>query len=105
MIGGPLFSNELMASYAPIVRSQTFLISPVAGPAPLAGENCSEFFFNTSAQNDQPSEAIGRFFAEKQIQRLYVMTPNYQGGKDTVAGLQRTFKAGLAGEAYTKFGE
>jgi branched-chain amino acid transport system substrate-binding protein len=104
VIVGPLFSNELMATYAPVLHSQTFLISPVAGPAPLAGAGCSDFFFNTSGQNDQPAEAMGRYLAQK-VKRLYVMTPNYQGGKDTVAGLTRTYKTPLAGEAYTKFGE
>ncbi|GAA4332549.1 ABC transporter substrate-binding protein [Pigmentiphaga soli] len=105
VIVGPLFSNEVMAAYAPIVRSKTFLISPVAGPAPLAGSGCSEYFFNTSSQNDQPAEAMGQYLSDKGAKRLYVMTPNYQGGKDTVAGLQRTYKTPLAGESYTKFGE
>jgi ABC-type branched-subunit amino acid transport system substrate-binding protein len=34
---GPLFSPEMMAVYAPVSRSGTFVISPIAGPAPIAG--------------------------------------------------------------------
>src|SRR6266446_3579453 len=38
---GPIFSNILMAIHRPITESNTFLISPNAGPSPLAGKGCS----------------------------------------------------------------
>src|SRR5215472_19052598 len=53
-IVGPVFSNILLAIFKPITEAQVFLISPNAGPSPLAGKGCSPFFFATSYQNDQP---------------------------------------------------
>jgi branched-chain amino acid transport system substrate-binding protein len=104
-IVGPVFSNELMAAYAPIVQSETFLISPIAGPAPLAGKACSPYFFTTAAQNDQVAEAMGQHLSASGKSKIYVMAPNYQAGKDTLAGFQRTYTKPLSGESFTKFGE
>ena len=38
---GPVFSNILMAIQKPITEANVFLISPNAGPSPLAGKGCS----------------------------------------------------------------
>src|SRR5215510_13294431 len=47
-IVGPVFSNILMAIYKPVTEANVFLISPNAGPSPLAGKACNPFFFSTS---------------------------------------------------------
>src|SRR6185312_6584802 len=62
---GPIFSNILMAIAKPITEANTFLISPNAGPSPLAGKGCSPFFFSTSYQNDQPPEVLGKYAQDK----------------------------------------
>src|SRR5262249_41960009 len=50
---GYVWSNVLLASMKTVIGSQTFLIGTNAGPAQIAGELCSPFFFSTSSQNDQ----------------------------------------------------
>ena len=36
---------------------------------------------------------------------MYLLAPNYQAGKDSLAGFKRTFKGQVVGENYTKLGQ
>lgn len=102
-ITGFIWSNVLLASYKPIVDSQTFLISANAGPSQIAGELCSPWFFSTSWQNDQTPMAMGEVLNKDGIKKLYVIAPNYPAGRDMVAGVKRTFKGQVVGEDMTKW--
>src|SRR5207253_2744598 len=79
---GPVFSNILMAIHKPITEAQVFLISPNAGPSPLAGQGCSPFFFVTSYQNDQAPEVPGKPAQGTGFKNAFLLAPNYQAGKD-----------------------
>jgi len=100
-IVGTIFSNVMMAIYKPIVDSKTFLIGSNAGPSPIAGAQCSPYFFSASWQNDGPHEAMGKYVQDKGFKRVYIMAPNYQAGKDALAGFKRYFKGEVVGEVYT----
>jgi branched-chain amino acid transport system substrate-binding protein len=102
---GPLFSSEMMAVYGPVARTDTFVISPIAGPAPIAGQNCAANFFNVSSQNDQQAEAMGAYLQKLGAKRAYLMTTNNQAGKDMITGFKRFYKNEIAGEVYTRFGQ
>lgn len=102
---GPLFSSEMMAVYAPVVRADTFVISPIAGPAPIAGQGCAANFFNVSSQNDQQAEAMGAYLQKLGVKRAYLMTTNNQAGKDMISGFKRFYKNEVVGEVYTRFGQ
>lgn len=102
---GPLFSSEMMAVYAPVARTDTFVISPIAGPAPIAGQGCAANFFNVSSQNDQQAEAMGAYLQKLGIKKAYLMTTNNQAGKDMISGFKRFYKNEIAGEVYTRFGQ
>lgn len=102
---GPLFSSEMMGVYAPVARAGTFVISPIAGPAPIAGQGCAANFFNVSSQNDQQAEAMGAYLQKTGVKRAYLMTTNNQAGKDMISGFKRFFKNEIAGEVYTRFGQ
>jgi branched-chain amino acid transport system substrate-binding protein len=102
---GPVFSNVLMAISKPVTESSTFLISPNAGPSPLAGKGCSPFFFATSYQNDQPPEVLGKYAQDKGYKRAFLLAPNYQAGKDMVGGFKKHFKGEIADEVYTPLGQ
>jgi hypothetical protein len=65
VIVGVPWSNVMMAIYAPVTRSKTFLISSNAGPSPIAGEQCSKYFFSTSWQGDNFAEAMGAHMSAK----------------------------------------
>lgn len=102
---GPLFSSEMMAVYAPVARTDTFVISPIAGPAPIAGQNCAANFFNVSSQNDQQAEAMGAYLQKLGVKKAYLMTTNNQAGKDMITGFKRYYTNEVAGEVYTRFGQ
>ena len=101
---GTIFSNMLQAIYKPITGSETFLISPNAGPSTFAGKNCSPYFFVTSYQNDQNAEVLGEYANEKGYKRVFVLAPNYQAGRDQAQGFKKNFKGEIAGEVFTTLG-
>src|SRR5215210_5464279 len=102
---GPVFSNILMAIHKPITEANVFLISPNAGPSPLAGKGCSPYFFSTSYQNDQPPEVLGKYAQDKGFKRAFLLAPNYQAGKDMIGGFKKHFKGEIADEVYTPLGQ
>jgi branched-chain amino acid transport system substrate-binding protein len=102
---GPIFSNVLAAIYRPVTESKTFLISPNAGPSTLAGKGCSPYFMVTSYQNDQVHEVLGKVAQDRGLKRVVLMVPNYQAGKDSVAGFKRQFKGEIVDEVYVPLGQ
>jgi branched-chain amino acid transport system substrate-binding protein len=101
IIVGVTFSNEMLAIYQKVVGRNVFIVGSNASPSLLAGAQCSPFYFNTNAQNDQRAEAAGKYMTDRGYKRVYMMTPNYQAGKDYMAGFKRYYKQMLLGEAYT----
>lgn len=101
IITGLTFSNVLMAVFKKIVDKEVFLIGSNAGPSPIAGAQCSPYFFSTSWQNDQQAEVVGKYASDKGYKRVAAMAPNYQAGKDFVAGFKRYYKTPLTNEIYT----
>lgn len=101
VVTGILASNVMMAIHSTITGAKVVLISPNAGPSPVAGEQCSEYFFSTSWQGDNFSEAMGAYLQKRNVENVYLMAPNYQAGKDVLAGFKRFFKGKIAGEVYT----
>ena len=102
---GPVFSNILMAIQRPVTEAKVFLISPNAGPSPLAGKGCSPYFFVTSYQNDQPPEVLGKHAQDKGYKKAFLLAPNYQAGKDMIGGFKKHFKGEVADEVYTPLGQ
>src|SRR3954465_12568782 len=97
---GPIFSNMLQAIHRPITENKTFLISPNAGPSSFAGKECSPFFYVTSYQNDQVHEILGKVAQDRGYKRVYLLVPNYQAGRDSVAGFKLDYKGEIAEESY-----
>ncbi len=101
---GTIFSNMLQAIYKPVTESETFLISPNAGPSTFAGRNCSPYFFVTSYQNDQNSEVLGQIANEEGYENVFMMVPNYQAGRDNVEGFKKVYEGTVVDEVYTPLG-
>src|SRR5262245_52868091 len=101
IITGVTFSNIMMAIYKKVVDKEVFLIGSNASPSVIAGAQCNPYYFQAAAQNDQRAEAMGRYAAAKGYKRIYAMAPNYQAGKDFVAGFKREYKQPLLEEVYT----
>ncbi len=105
VVAGVIWSNLLMAIHKPVTRGGTLLISSNAGPSPIAGDQCHENFFSMSWQNDQTPEAMGKYMQDAGVKSVYLMAPNYQAGKDMMAGFKRYYKGAVAAEVYTKLGQ
>ncbi len=102
---GITWSNILAAVQKPVVRSKTFLISTNAGWSGMAGKQCSPYFFSTSWNNDQTPESMGKLLQDEPIDNVYLLTANYQAGKDMLAGFQRYYKKNIAGKILYKLGQ
>ncbi|MGL4240159.1 MAG: penicillin-binding protein activator, partial [Beijerinckiaceae bacterium] len=102
---GPIFSNVLQAIMKPVTDSRAILISPNAGTSNFAGKQCNPNFFVTSYQNDQNHEVLGKHAQDAGYKRVFIMAPNYQAGKDSLAGFKRHFKGEVVDEVYTQLGQ
>lgn len=102
---GMIFQNILTAVDKYTFASETFLISPNTGPSYLAGESCNPYFFAASWVSDSYSEATGQYVTQKGLKNVFIVAPNYTGGKDVVAGFKRFYKGKIAEESYVKMGE
>jgi branched-chain amino acid transport system substrate-binding protein len=101
-VTGITYSNVMMAAHKPIVDSKTFLIGSNAGPSPLAGAMCSPYMFLTSWTSDQMHEGGAKIANDRGVKRVYLLAPNYQAGKDALAGFKRAFKGEVVEEVYTQ---
>jgi branched-chain amino acid transport system substrate-binding protein len=97
---GPIFSNILAAIMKPATEGGTILISPNAGTSNFAGKECNPNFFVTSYQNDQVFAVSGKHAQDTGIKKAFLMAPNYQAGKDALAGFKAFFKGEIADEVY-----
>jgi len=96
------FSNVLMASLPRIVESGTVAIATNAGPSPIAGAGCISNVFSTAWQNDGSAEAMGKYAQDAGYKKVFLLAPNYQAGKDFIAGFKRLYKGQVIDEIYTQ---
>lgn len=105
ILTGMVFSNIMLAAVPEAFNSKTPYVSPNAAPSPLAGKQCNPWFFVTSWPNDAFHEAAGKNATDKGYKNAYLMAPNYQAGKDSLAGFKRFYKGKIVDEVYTKLGQ
>ncbi len=99
------FSNVLMAQVRRIKESGIPALTTVAGPAPIAGKMCTRNLFVMGWQNDGMSEAMGQYVQNQGYKNVYLMSSNYQAGKDKLSGFKRFYKGKIANEVYTQLGQ
>jgi branched-chain amino acid transport system substrate-binding protein len=102
---GFVFSNIMLASVPVAFENKTIYVSPNAAPSPLAGKQCNPYFFVASWPNDAYHEAAGQHATNKGYKSVYLIAPNYQAGKDSLAGFKRFYKGSIANEVYTQLGQ
>jgi branched-chain amino acid transport system substrate-binding protein len=102
VVVGVIFSNVMMAVAKPVFDSKTVLVSPNAGPSPLAGRACSPWFVSTAWQNDQNHEAMGKYAQDAGFKKVVLVAPNYQAGKDSMAGFKRHYKGEVVEEIFNQ---
>lgn len=102
---GIIFSN-IAPVVAPLtLRAGRFYISPNSGPSQFAGKKCHENYFVASWQNDSLHESAGINATNLGYKNAYILAPNYQAGKDALAGFKRYFDGEIVGELYTQLGQ
>jgi branched-chain amino acid transport system substrate-binding protein len=101
---GTVLSNMLLAIAKPVTDAGVFLISPNAGPSNLAGAGCNPNFFSTAYQNDQVHEVVGKYAQDSGVKTAVLLAPNYQAGRDGIAGFERYFKGQVLDEIYVPLG-
>lgn len=100
LVVGTVFSNMLQAIFRPVVESETFLISPNAGPSTFAGRNCNPYFFVTSYQNNQNAEVMGAYAQQAGLEKVFMIAPNYQAGRDNMDGFRMHYEGEIVNEVY-----
>ena len=102
IITGVTFSNVMMAIHKSVTGAGVVMVGSNAGPAPIAGAQCSPNYFSTSWDNDELHEAGGQLSTDLGYKKMYVMAPNYQAGRDAVNGFKRDYKGQIVDEVYTQ---
>jgi branched-chain amino acid transport system substrate-binding protein len=102
---GYVFSNIMLASVPVAFENKVIYVSPNAAPSPLAGKQCNPYFFVASWPNDAYHEAAGQHATNRGYKNAYLIAPNYQAGKDSLAGFKRYYKGNVVAEVYTQLGQ
>lgn len=105
ILTGYVFSNIMLASIPVAFENKVIYVSPNAAPSPLAGKQCNAYFFAAAWPNDAYHEAAGQYTTQKGYKSTYLIAPNYQAGKDSLAGFKRYYKGKIANEVYTQLGQ
>ena len=105
IVSGVIWSNVMMAVVPVVTGAGKIMVGANAGASPLAGSQCNRLYFSASWNNDESPEAMGKHLQDTGVQDLFVMAPNYQAGKDMVAGLKRYYRGRIVDEVYTKLGQ
>lgn len=99
---GIVFSNVAGAVVPDILDASGIYVSPNAAPSTFAGKGCNKNYYVVSWQNDALHESAGENANELGFKSAFLLAPNYQAGKDALAGFKRMFKGKIVGEIYTK---
>lgn len=99
---GIIFSNISGATVPDILDAGAVYVSPNAGPSNFAGKECHKNYYVVSWQNDSLHESAGQNATNQGYKKAFILAPNYQAGKDALAGFKRFFKGEIVGESYTR---
>jgi branched-chain amino acid transport system substrate-binding protein len=99
---GIIFSNVAGATVPDILDAGAIYVSANAAPSNFAGKDCHKNYYVVSWQNDNLHESAGQNATSLGYKRAFILAPNYQAGKDALAGFKRFFKGEIIGEIYTR---
>lgn len=105
LITGIVASNVLLPIMPTILDEGTIYLSTNTGPEDYAGEKCNPRFFAVAWQNEDIPGAMGEVMNQRNIKNVYLIAPNYPGGRETLNGFKRFYKGKIADEIYTKLGQ
>ena len=103
---GVVFSNIMLAALPEALRQQRRSTSARTprrrrSPARTATRSSSPCRGRTTPTTRRRASSP----TTRGLKSVYLIAPNYQAGKDSLAGFKRTFKGQIVGEIYTKLGQ
>ncbi|MCA0423649.1 MAG: ABC transporter substrate-binding protein [Proteobacteria bacterium] len=101
LFSGIIFSNVAGAVVPGILEAGGIYVSPNAGPSNFAGKGCNANYYVTSWQNDNLHESAGALAKKLGYKKMVLLAPNYQAGKDAIAGFKRLYGGEVIEEIYT----
>ncbi|MSQ71626.1 MAG: ABC transporter substrate-binding protein [Betaproteobacteria bacterium] len=101
LLTGLTASNELVAAIKPITDAKLFFIGMNGGPAQLAGEQCSPYYFNASFQNAQLTTGIGQYMSQKGVKKLYLTGMDYEAGHEHTNAARTGYKGEVVSHVFT----
>lgn len=99
---GVVFSNILGAVAPDVLDADGIYVSPNASPSNFAGRECHRNFWSIAWQNDSLHESAGELANRLGYRRMFILAPNYQAGRDALAGFRRLFRGEVVQEIYTR---
>jgi branched-chain amino acid transport system substrate-binding protein len=99
---GIVFSNVLGAVAPDVLDGGGIYVSPNAGPSNFAGRECHPNYFVVSWQNDTLHESAGQLANNLGYRRMFILAPNYQAGRDALAGFRRLYRGEVIQEVFTR---
>jgi branched-chain amino acid transport system substrate-binding protein len=105
IVAGVIWSNVMMAIQQQVFDAKVVMVGANAGPSPMAGPLCNPLNVSTAWANDDNHEAAGELVQREGVKTVVAMAPNYQAGKDSIAGFSRFYKGKIIETIYYKIGE
>lgn len=102
---GPIGSNVALAVGPAMFKAKVPYLSNNPGPSQFAGSQCNPYWFGTTYQNDAYDEAAGEFANDNGYERVFIMAPDYPGGREHLSGFKRTYENEVIQELYTSLGQ
>ena len=101
VLTGLTASHEILAAIKPITDAKVFFVGANGGPAQIAGEGCSPYFFNASFQNEQITEGIGAHMSRIGVKKLYLMGMDYEAGHEHSNAARKGYKGEVVAHTFT----
>mgnify|MGYP001067673306 CR=1 FL=1 len=101
IVVGVAASNVAMSIVQPAAKADVTLLLAHAGPNELAGKECATNVFAIGHQNEQFGAAMGRYIKDANLQKLYAMSLDYQGGREMVDAVEYGFGKPLMAKTFT----
>ncbi|MSQ69903.1 MAG: ABC transporter substrate-binding protein [Betaproteobacteria bacterium] len=102
---GVIFSNVLYAIGPTVFQEKMFYLSNNAGPNDWSGDKCNPYFFGVAWQSEDVPGAMGTWMNDKGFKNVYLLAPNYPGGRENISGFKRYWKGKIVDEVYTRMGQ
>ena len=97
---GNMMSNLLLAYVGPTTKQGKIILSGIAGPSRLAGDECNANVFVYSWENNSPSEIVGKLMTDTGMKKAFFISQNFVTGREHAAGAKALYKGEVVGEAY-----